>query len=175
MSKINNASELVAKIKQFEGQKKIDLSSGEDLSIAIMSLISLEEHFYFTAQKTGKHGYYNWLDKVREIRKEMLKKLVSEPEGEVWCISKHLLASSMRLIEVGTKELHNKKANEAEKIFNRAYELYNLFWGLNLKVVPLGEVKKIDQTALDKNDKNKFPIWRKLGSVIQKVFDCCRE
>jgi len=71
--------------------------------------------------------------------------------------------------------LHNKKANEAEKIFNRAYELYNLFWGLNLKVVPLGEVKKIDQTALDKNDKNKFPIWRKLGSVIQKVFDCCRE
>jgi len=175
MPKITSASELVAKIKQFESQKKIDLSSGEDLSIAIMNLISLEEHFYFTAQKTGKNGYYHWLDKVREIRKEMLEKLVDEPEGEVWCISKHLLASSMRLIEVGTKELKNKKTKEAEKIFNRAYELYNLFWGINLKAVPLGEVKKIDQTALDKNDKSRYPIWGKLNSVIQKVLDCCRE
>lgn len=175
MQKIKNANELVAKIKQFESQKKIDLSSGEDLSIAIMNLISLEEHFYFTAQKTGKKGYYNWLDQVREIRKQMLEKLVDEPEGEVWCISKHLLASSMRLIEVGTKELRQKKTNEAEKIFNHAYELYNLFWGLNLKVVPLGEVIKINKNALNKNDKNKSPIWGKLNKIIQKILDCCRE
>ncbi|MEK7061916.1 MAG: hypothetical protein AAB942_00025 [Patescibacteria group bacterium] len=175
MAKIKTSSELVAKIKQFERQKKIDLSSGEDLSIAIMNLISLEEHFYFTAQKTGKKEYYNWLDRVREIRKQMLEKLVDDPEGEMWCISKHLLASSMRLIEVGTKELRQKKTKEAEKIFNHAYELYNLFWGLNLKVVPLGEVTKINNNAISKNDKSKSPIWGKLNNVIQKVLDCCRE
>jgi hypothetical protein len=45
------------------------------------------------------------LNQTRQIRKELLAKLVKdvEPGSELWCISKHLLAASMRLIEVGTK------------------------------------------------------------------------
>jgi hypothetical protein len=39
------------------------------------------------------------------MRKELLAKIIKEYEGENWCISKHLLASSMRLMEVGTKML----------------------------------------------------------------------
>ena len=89
-------------LKKIEKVKKgeVDLSRDEDLSIALMNLISLEEHFYFTAMKTDDQKYLDMLYSVRELRKKMLKKIVTNPKGEEWCISKHLLASSMRLIEV---------------------------------------------------------------------------
>ena len=103
--KIRNVEELLEKIDKFKNKEKIDLSKEEDLSIAIMNLISLEEHFYFTAMKTNKSKYLDLLNSIREIRKKLLKELVKNPEGEVWCISKHLLSCSMRLIEVGTKKL----------------------------------------------------------------------
>ena len=75
---------------------KFDLSSDQDLSIAIMNLVSIEEHFFFTGAKLQKPEYYDMIKDVREMRKELLKKIVKEPEGEIWCISKHLLAASMR-------------------------------------------------------------------------------
>src|SRR3989344_1616530 len=93
-------------LKKIEDVKNgsIDLSRDEDLSIALMNLISLEEHFYFTAMKTGNRKYLDLLMQVRDMRTKYLAKIVANPEGEEWCISKHLLAASMRLIEVGTKE-----------------------------------------------------------------------
>src|SRR3990167_4322535 len=94
-----------------------DLSRDEDLAIAVMNVISLEEHFYFTAIKTGNGKYLEMLKEVREMRKKLLGKLVRNPQGEEWCISKHLLAGSMRLIEVGTKELGAKGKKEAEPYF----------------------------------------------------------
>ena len=41
-------------MKKIEKMKKgeVDLSRDEDLSIGLMNLVSLEEHFYFTAMKT---------------------------------------------------------------------------------------------------------------------------
>ena len=39
-----------------------------------------------------------------------------------------LLASSMRLIEAGTKELTKGNRKEAENLFSKAYDLYLLFW-----------------------------------------------
>jgi len=155
---------------------KLDLSSDEDLSIAIMNLISIEEHFFFTAEKTGKPGYFDLLATAREMRKELLKKIVKEYEGEVWCISKHLLAASMRLMEVGTKALTKGNRAEAEDLFKKAYELYSLFWGINLKMVDLGEVKKIDENLVNKQDpEKKKGILAKLGNMVQKVIDCCIE
>jgi len=95
-------------------ENKLDLSADEDLSIAIMNLVSIEEHLFFTGAKTQKEKYFDLLQEVREMRKELLKKIIKDYEGEVWCISKHLLAASMRLIEVGTKELNkgNKKGGK---------------------------------------------------------------
>src|SRR3989338_11192782 len=102
---IENYQDLVNKIDGFKKQDKMDLSSDQDLSIAIMNLISIEEHFFFTGIKTGKSSYFDLLAQVRSMRQELLKKIIKEYEGEVWCISKHLLAASMRLMEVGTKQL----------------------------------------------------------------------
>ena len=152
-------------MEKLKKEHQWDLSSDEDLSIAVMNLVSLEEHFFFTGAKTGKGEYYDLLSQVREVRKDLLKKIVKEPEGEVWCISKHLLAASMRLIEVGTKLLNQKRKDEAEEFFAKAYNLYSLFWGLNLKVVPLGDIKK----------KKADDLTGKLNDLVEKLIDCCKE
>lgn len=156
-------------------QHELDLSSNEDLSIAIMNLISIEEHFFFTGAKTGKPEYYDLLSTAREMRKELLKKIIKEYEGEVWCISKHLLSASMRLMEVGTKAQGQGNKEEAQDMFKKAYELYSLFWGINLKLIDLGEVKKIDENQIDTKDKDKKGIMAKLGQVVQYVINCCKE
>ena len=95
----------VNKVKDVIKKDGLDLSSDEDLSIGIMNLISIEEHLFFTANKTSRDKYYTLLNEIREIRKTLLKEIIKDYEGEVWCISKHLLAASMRLMEVGTKTL----------------------------------------------------------------------
>jgi hypothetical protein len=157
-------------------QNQLDLSSDEDLSIAIMNLISIEEHFFFTGAKTEKTEYFDLLNTAREMRKELLKRIIKEYEGEVWCISKHLLSASMRLMEVGTKALGQGKKQEAEDFFKKAYELYSLFWGLNLKMIDMGEVKKIDDNQIDvKDNDKKTGLMAKLGKMVKYVVDCCKE
>lgn len=175
MEKQEKINELLEKVEKIKKDHKFDLSSDEDLSIAIMNLVSLEEHFFFTGAKTGKSKYYDLLNEVREIRKELLKKIIKEYEGEIWCIAKHLLAASMRLIEVGTKYLKDGKKEEAKDLFAKAYNLYSLFWGLNLKLVDVSDVQKIDNQQLNVHDDKKTGFLGKLGEIIKKIIDCCKE
>jgi hypothetical protein len=170
-----NIEKFIEQVETVKKQEKMDLSSDQDLSIAIMNLISIEEHFFFTGAKTQNPKYYDMVKDVRELRKELLKQIVKEPEGEIWCISKHLLAASMRLMEVGTKQLGMGKKDKAYDFFNKAYKLYSLFWGLNLKLLDVGEIKKIDDNALNKEDKEKKGLSEKLGELVKKIIDCCRE
>ena len=172
----NNISEFIKKV-QSNKQNELDLSSDEDLSIAIMNLVSIEEHFFFTGSKTGKSEYFDLLQTARKMRGELLKKLVKdvEPGSERWCISKHLLAASMRLMEVGTKAQGQGKKQEAEDLFKKAYELYSLFWGLNLKLIDMGEVKKLDENQIDKKDESKKGLMEKLGDMVKYAIDCCKE
>ncbi|MDD5528207.1 MAG: hypothetical protein PHO56_04545 [Patescibacteria group bacterium] len=172
---IKSLNEFIEKADKMKRQEKMDLSSDEDLSIAIMNLISIEEHFFFTGAKTDKPEYYDLLKDVREMRKELLKKIIKEYEGEVWCISKHLLSASMRLMEVGTKQLGQGKKDEAQDLFGKAYNLYSLFWGLNMKLLNVGDIKKLDDNALNKADTEKKGFMGKLGDLVKKVIDCCIE
>lgn len=165
MSQLLPLNELMAKVEKMKKEHQWDLSSDEDLSVAVMNLIGLEEHFFFTGAKLGKPQYFDLLQKVREIRKELLKKIVPDPEGEVWCISKHLLAASMRLMEVGTKLLNKDRKKEAEDLFQKAYDLYSLFWGINLKAVSLGDIKK------KPDDK----LTGQLNDLVNKLVNCCEE
>lgn len=167
--------EFIRKVDDMKKQDKMDLSSDQDLSIAVMNLVSIEEHFFFTGAKLGKPEYFDLLATAREMRKDLLKKLVKEPEGEVWCISKHLLAASMRLMEVGTKAQGQGRKDEARDLFQKAYDLYSLFWGLNLKAIGPGEIKKIDDGAMDKHDVKKTGLFGKLGELVKKAIDCCLE
>ena len=112
-------NKLVQKYDALKKDEKLDLSADQDLSIAIMNLISIEEHLFFSGGKTGNSKYYELLNEVREMRKGLLKKIIKEYDGEVWCISKHLLAASYRLMEYGTKCLGRGKKKEAEEVLRR--------------------------------------------------------
>jgi hypothetical protein len=171
---MENIDQFIKKVNEGK-QGQLDLSSDEDLSIAIMNLISIEEHFFFTGAKTGKPEYYDLLNTAREMRKDLLKRIIKEYEGEVWCISKHLLSASMRLMEVGTKALTKGDKKQAEEMFSKAYELYSLFWGLNLKMINMGDVKKVGENQLDVKDTSKKGILGKLGDVVKYVINCCKE
>ncbi len=173
-------SELLAKIEKLKKGKEFDLSMEEDLSIAIMNLISLEEHFFFTASKTGKDEYFSLLEETREIRKSLLARMIDKHEGETWCISKHLLAATMRLIEVGTKFQSDGNMKDAKKVFNQAYKVYSLFWALRLKLIDTKNIKKISDAALNIHDKEalrqaqgKQP-WS-VEDIVNKLVDCCDE
>ena len=106
--------ELLLKVQQLKSAGGVDLSTEEDLSVAIMNLISLEEHFYFTAEKTNKTEYFDFMNEVRQMRKQLMARMIDRHEGESWCICKHLLATTMRLIEVGGKLQQDGKTAQAK-------------------------------------------------------------
>lgn len=178
---------LLEKVEKVTKEKKLDLSSDEDLSIGIMNLISIEEHLHFTAQKTGKQDYYELLDEVRHMRTELLGMIIKEYEGEVWCISKHLLASSMRLMEVGTKQLRKGNKEEAKDLFDKSYQLYSLFWALNLGMADpnkflvhkesigyaAGKSARADYSVPKKREKQ--GMLSRLGDVMKRAINCCKE
>ena len=127
--------EFMAKIEQARKEGGVDLSTAEDLSLAVMNLISLEEHFFFTAEKTKKDSYFDTAQEIRSLRKQFLAELMPNNEGETWCIAKHLLATTMRLIEVGTKLQQEGEKKRAKQTFDGAYKVYSLFWALKLGLV----------------------------------------
>ncbi len=191
MKKIENVKEFVEKIDSAKKVNPKDLSSDQDLTIAIMNLISIEEHLVFSGAKTGKNSFYDLVQNIREMRKTLMQKVIPAYEGEVWCISKHLLASSMRLMEVGTKQQSLGHKEEAYKLFNQAYELYCLFWGLNMNMLNVADVKWIEDKTEDmkklseKIDANipstpevseeKTGTLSKMKAFARKAVDCCIE
>ena len=149
MKKAKDVKEFVERVDQAKKVNPKDLSSDQDLTIAIMNLISIEEHLVFSGAKTGKNSFYDLVEGVRELRKNLMQRVIPEYEGEVWCISKHLLSSSMRLMEVGTKQQSLGHKDLAYDLFNQAYDLYCLFWGLNMKMLDVSDVKWVEDNLED--------------------------
>lgn len=186
MTKDEDVKKFVEKVEKVTKEKKLDLSSDEDLSIGIMNLIGLEEHLFFTAEKTGNDKYYTMLHEIREMRKVMLKKIIKDYEGEVWCASKHLLAASMRMMEVGTKTLNKGSTKEAKEFFDAAYDLYAMFWALNLgQIKGAGDLTKAlaeefkkegySTATVSPKEEDKPGFMGKMRDFIKKAVDCCKE
>jgi hypothetical protein len=155
--------EFLSRIESLKEKAGVDLSTSEDLSLAVMNLISLEEHFFFTGVKTKKDEYFDTSQEIRGIRKELLAELMPTHEGETWCISKHLLSATMRLIEVGNKLQSENKKVEAKKMFEKAYKVYSIFWALKLKLINGRFIK--DAAA----------GGSQLEDLVNKLADCCDE
>jgi len=202
MKKAENVKEFVERIDASKKMNPKDLSSDQDLSIAIMNLISIEEHLVFSGAKTGKNSYYDLIKDIRETRKNLLQKIIPSYEGEVWCISKHLLATSMRLMEVGTKQQSLGRDEEAYKLFNSAYDMYCLFWGLNMGMIEtknlkwvepeVEELKKItakasetlkdvavsesaSETVAAESVEEAGGAFAKMKNLVRKAVNCCIE
>ena len=152
----------VKKVEEMKVKDSLDISAWEDLSIGLMNLVSLEEHSFFSYVKTQDDKFLEILNTVRELRKKLLGLIVKkDDESEKWCMSKHFLASSMRLYEVGNRLLGEGKEKEAKEFYKDAAELYGLFWKLNL-----GSKNKIK--IEDKDTKGIF-------TSIKKLLECCKE
>jgi hypothetical protein len=106
----------------------VDLSAGEDLSFALMNLISIEEHLACSYARTDDQAFLELLPEIRDMRRDLMKQLVREGNGEGWCISKHLLASSMRLLEVANKRQADGKEAASRDLIDKAFTLWSLFW-----------------------------------------------
>ncbi len=152
MKKISNVKEYVEALDNAKKVNPKDLSSDQDLTIGIMNLISIEEHLMFSGAKTGKTGFYDMINDVRDLRKRMMQKVIPAYEGEVWCISKHLLAAAMRLFEVGTKAQAAGDKAQANELFDESYGLYCMFWGLNMGMIG-GEAAEIKEVKAPKTKK----------------------
>ncbi len=161
-----NYEELQERVKKMQAGGAVDLSRDEDLSLAVMNLLGLEEHLFFTAEKTGKPEYLETLREVREMRKELMVKLTGSHEGETWCSMKHMLSASMRLMEVGTKLQGEGKVVEAKDFFDKAYKIYATFWGLRLKLLETKDLKKEAPTG-------DTPM--SVEDLVSKLVDCCKE
>jgi len=138
---MDEVNKLVDKYDALKKDNKLDLSADEDLTIAIMNLIGMEEHLFFTGAKTGNEFYYQVLKEVRDMRVSLLKRVVKEYEGEIWCTSKHILGASYRIMEYGTKYLSRGETKVAAEMFEKAYGLYSLFWALNSNIIKPEDLK----------------------------------
>jgi len=193
MKKAQSVKEFVERIDATKKVNPKDLSSDQDLTIAIMNLISIEEHLVFSGAKTGKTSFYDLIEEIRETRKRLMQKIIPAYEGEVWCISKHLLATSMRLMEVGTKQQSLGNKEQAYDLFNKAYDMYCLFWGLNMNMLSIDNAKwgedsveeikkvadKISAAVVEKHEvkeeKKPAGALAKMKAFVRKAVDCCIE
>lgn len=184
MAKIKSVKEYVEALDAAKKVNPKDLSSDQDLTIGIMNLISIEEHLMFSGAKTGKHEFYDLINNIREMRKNAMLKIIPSYQGEVWCISKHLLAAAMRIFEVGTKALASGDNKTAYELFDQSYELYSMFWGLNMGMLT-GDAnetkanKKTKSVATNlapapKKAENNTKV-SKLKNWVKNAVNCCIE
>lgn len=110
-------------VKNADDAKKVnplDLSSDQDLTVALMNLLAIEDEFEY----------------VRDIRIELMSRIVA-PDTDVWGMSERLLGMAMQLIDDGNKAT----GDSAYKLYNRAYELYSMFWGINMGLIKIDDIK----------------------------------
>ena len=97
----------------------------------------------------------------------------------------------MRLMEVGTKQQSLKNKEEAYKLFNQAYDLYCLFWGLNMNMLNVEDVKWVEDKTEDikklsaklekvdiemvKEEPKANGALAKMKAFVKKAVDCCIE
>ena len=198
MKKAANVKEFVERIDATKKVNPKDLSSDQDLTIAIMNLISIEEHLVFSGAKTGKTSFYDLIEDVRETRKKLMLKIIPSYEGGGFGVFRSTYwRSSMRLMEVGTKQQSLGNKEQAYDLFNKAYDLYCLFWGLNMNMLDVSEMKWLEDSAEDiKRISEKVnaaaPVaevsevkaeaaaepktaFSKMKAFVRKAVDCCIE
>ncbi|KKT72634.1 MAG: hypothetical protein UW69_C0086G0010 [Microgenomates group bacterium GW2011_GWA2_44_7] len=170
--KISDSQHLLTKIESIKKENPLDLSVDEDLAVGVMNLISIEEHLFFTIEKTGHSKYLELLNDVRKLRIEAFKRLVENPDGEGWCIGKHLLAASMRFMEVGTKNLKNGRKEDAKAFFDQGFALFSMFWQVRSgdEKIPSRESRfKVLENSPKQSDLATAVSW------VKEKLNCCRE
>ena len=118
-------------IESADNAKKVnalDLSSDQDLTIGLMNLLFIEDYVSGGALH----------DMVAEIRQKLMSRIIKKSDKNA-DVSAKLLLESIRCIELGNKE----SGTSAYELYNRAYEYYSMFWGLNMGLIDVSDVKDV--------------------------------
>ena len=144
MFKKKSISKAVEKADSAKKVNPLDLSSDQDLTIALMNLAVLERNFDLSGEL---------MDCVRDVRHDLMKRIVA-PSSDKWGVTKYLLAESMQLMADGNRALDAAKNKDAYMLYNRSYELYSLFWGINMGLISIKDAEGLvpDMMSVVKKD-----------------------
>jgi hypothetical protein len=114
-----------------EIREKIALSVDLELFWAASNLLQAEEHILQSLPESPKEacaGLCELLGEIRRIRVALMKALgFSNPSGEVWCLTKHLISAAYRLMEASEKvALHYGDLERARDFAEKASRLKEL-------------------------------------------------
>lgn len=118
--KKSSLQDLVIKADNAKKVNPLDLSSDQDLTVALMNLLAIEDDFEY----------------VREVRQNLMSRIIERKNQDLWNASEQLLTTAMYLIDDGNKAT----GDDAYALYNRAYEFYSLFWGINMGLVGIKDI-----------------------------------
>lgn len=114
-----------------EKKRQGDVAVMQEWLLGTMNLAAIEEHLAFTIAKTQKPAYDSFLLAIRKLRSKHLGKIVSNTEGENWCVAKHLLLASKHFEETAVKLAQNPgQKKQALELWRDSHELIEAFWVL---------------------------------------------
>ena len=126
-----NKTAMIKSVEKLDSRKKanpLDLSADQDLTIALMNLAAIEDGF------SAPSDLINF---VRDVRMDLMARIV-HGDDKIWDTSWRLLVLAAQLMDQG-----NKASGAAVyQYFNRSYELYSMFLGINMGLISPQEVKK---------------------------------
>lgn len=111
--------------------KKGDVSLQEDLIFGLQNLISIEAHAKNSFYMNNEEKWTELNDIIRQIRSRWLQVIVKKENSQIWCISKHLLASIMSLQEVSNRLYSSDDKDLAKQAEEDAGILLGLLLQLN--------------------------------------------
>lgn len=110
----------------------LDLSADQDLTIAIMNLIKLEK----LLDGVDTSGGYDMSGAIRDMWHRLMGRVVSDKNRELWNMSLYLLGLATDFMERGFVTT----GAMAYEMFDKSYEVYSLFWGLNMGLITVSDV-----------------------------------
>ena len=110
---------------------KKDIGFYDDAIFTLSNLIALENHSMNTFNQTQNEKYLKIAKIVREMRSPILYKLTKANEGELYCMGKHSLASSIGLKELSARKMEENRNVWAKELIEMSVVCENLFKYLN--------------------------------------------
>ena len=117
-----------------------DVSRQSDLLNLCENYCGMEAHLTDSAATTGDPKYVAALDKVRQMRREAMSKLLPpDASGNSWCLTKHAIAGAMHAREVGDKCMAEGNPEDAQAFYKQSQELKNSALAIAATATPGGQ------------------------------------
>lgn len=135
------SDKLIKKVAVADNAKKankLDLSSDQDLTIALMNLISIERYI----ENDAEHDFSQLKSMVNDLRVALMGKIVkkSDKNFDVLC---DLLGRSAVMMNDGFVALENQNDVRAYELFDAAFGAYSMFWGVCMGLADATDVENV--------------------------------